>query len=121
VAARNTIDYYSYDGTVTNARAISPSLYRQPSGPREPSTITDDWSEKLIAAAAISTTATVSSDIYAVYFVIHGYQRSDCEDLGPTDPLVPSVAKRFLMVLDRSQVTRKGEKPRVLLMTELPM
>jgi hypothetical protein len=121
VAARNTIDYYSYDGTVTNARAISPSLYRQPSGPREPSTITDDWSEKLIAAAAIGDTATVSSDIYAVYFVLQGYQRSDCEDLGPTDPLVPSVAKRFLMVLDRSQVTRKGEKPRVLLMTELPM
>jgi hypothetical protein len=119
--ARDAIDYFSYDGTVTSSRATAPTLYRQPTGPREPSGITDDWSEKLLAAGAISTTATVSSDYYAVYFVVQGYQRSDCENLGPDDPLVPSVAKRFLMVLDRSQVTRKGEKPRVLLMTELPM
>jgi hypothetical protein len=121
IGAHDTIDYFSYDGTVTNSRATSFTLYREPTGGREASSIPDDWSEKLLAAGAISTISTVSSDYYAVYFVVQGYQRSDCEDLGPDDPLVPSIAKRFLMILDRSQVTRKGERPRVVLMTELPM
>jgi len=56
-----------------------------------------------------------------VWFVVHGYQRSDVEGLGPNDPLVPSVAKRNLMLLDRSNVTHKGEMPRGVLFTELPL
>jgi hypothetical protein len=34
--------------------------------------------------------------------------------------MIPSVARRFLMVIDRSQVTQLGQKPKVLLMQEVP-
>jgi hypothetical protein len=35
-------------------------------------------------------------------------------------PLVPSVARRFVMVIDRSKVVRKGDKPEILLFKEVP-
>ena len=84
-------------------------------------TVRDDYAEKLLIAQAALGSMTVRSDLFAVWFVVHGYQQSDTEGLGLNDPLKPSVAKRFLMVVDRSNVTRKGEKPRVLFLTELPM
>jgi hypothetical protein len=37
-----------------------------------------------------------------------------------TDPLVPTIRKRYVMVVDRSNVTEKGQSPRVLLFRELP-
>jgi hypothetical protein len=83
--------------------------------------VKDDWDEKLQIAAAAMGSATVRSDMFAVWFVVHGYQKSDTEGLKPEDVLTPSVAKRYLMVLDRSNVTRKGEKPRVVLFTEVPL
>lgn len=85
------------------------------------STINDAFADKLVVASAASGSISVRSDVFAVWFVVHGYQRSDTIDLGPDDPLVPSVARRFLMVLDRSNVTRKGDKPKVLLLKELPL
>jgi hypothetical protein len=84
-------------------------------------TIPDDWFEKLQLAAGVVGSTTVRSDLFAVWFVVHGYQRSDVENLKNSDPLVPSVAKRYLMVVDRSNVTHKGDKPRVVLFQELPM
>jgi hypothetical protein len=57
-----------------------------------------------------------------------GYTRSDVEDLNTTvdankqnEPLVPSIEKRYLMVLDRSNVVRPGDRPKVLLFKELPV
>lgn len=86
-----------------------------------PDAIINDYTEKLLVASGVMNSITVRSDVFAVWFVLHGYQRTDTENLGPNDPLVPSVAKRFLMVVDRSNVTRLGEKPKILLFTELPM
>lgn len=92
--------------------------------------IPDDYDEKLILANAVSNTASIRSDVFAVWFVLHGYQRSDVEGLRPypgdpaaagADPLVPTVAKRYLMIVDRSNVTRKGDKPRILMLQELPL
>ncbi|MBK7405168.1 MAG: hypothetical protein IPJ41_11185 [Phycisphaerales bacterium] len=65
--------------------------------------------------------ASVRSDIFAVWILMHGYQESDTKNLGVLDPLVPSVARRFLMVVDRSNVTSPGQKPRILLFKEVPL
>jgi hypothetical protein len=35
--------------------------------------------------------------------------------------LLPSIQRRFLMVIDRSNVTQLGEKPRIVLFKEVPM
>jgi hypothetical protein len=52
---------------------------------------------------------------------VHGYQQSDVENLGPADVLTPTIARRFVMVVDRSNVVKTGDKPRVLLFKEVPV
>ncbi|MBL8887843.1 MAG: hypothetical protein JNK16_14400, partial [Phycisphaerales bacterium] len=64
---------------------------------------------------------TVRSDTYAVWFIARGYQRSDVEGLPNTQPMAPSIERRFLMIIDRSNVTKVGQKPRVLAFVELPL
>jgi hypothetical protein len=86
--------------------------------------IRDDYAEKLAVVGSIAGTSSVRSDTFACWMVIHGYQRSDCEGLsstaGQADPLSPTIAKRYLMIVDRSNVTRLGDKPRILMMQEVP-
>ena len=64
----------------------------------------DGYDEKIAMANAVLNTISVRSDFYAVWFVVHGYQESDVANLRPEDPLVPSVRKRYLMVIDRTNV-----------------
>lgn len=118
------IDFQAKDNLKAGTPGTSSVLYKATPGATA-STVTDnivdDYQERLLVAAGVRNSITVRSDVFAVWFVIHGYQRSDTEGLGADDPLVPSIAKRFLMVVDRSNVTHAGEKPRILLFTELPM
>lgn len=88
---------------------------------------------------AVMNSVTIRSDVFAVWFVVNGYLPSDCEGLEPylgpgaadfgrgdaqearfSTPLVPTLSKRFLMVVDRSNVTRTGERPRIVMFEELP-
>ena len=42
-------------------------------------------------------------------------------DIPDEQPMVPSIAKRYVMVVDRSNVVNRGDKPRVLMLKEVPM
>ena len=87
----------------------------------QPDVIADDMGEKLALANNVLGNITVSSDVYAVWYVVHGYRESDVSDLRPGDPLVPSYARRYVMVVDRSNVQVEGEAPRVVYVREVPM
>lgn len=85
--------------------------------------LVNEWAEKLAVLGPAAGSASVRSDYYACWFVLHGYREADCLNLSNDkgDPLVPTIAKRYLMVIDRSNVTQRGQRPRVLVFTELPM
>lgn len=83
--------------------------------------IIDDYDEQLALFNGVANTVSVRSDVYAIWFVLHGYAREDVEGLRPSDPLTPSVARRYLIVLDRSNVRRAGDRPKILLFEELPL
>ncbi len=83
--------------------------------------IANDYEEQLAVLDAVMSTTDVRSDTFAVWFVVHGYQESDVADLRPDDPLVPSFARRYIMVVDRSNVTQRGQRPRILMMREVPL
>ncbi len=82
--------------------------------------IPNDYEERLAVLSGLLNTTTTRSDTFAVWFVVHGYRESDVKNLRPDDPLTPSYARRFLMVVDRSNVTTLGQKPRVVLFQEVP-
>ncbi|MBX3379132.1 MAG: hypothetical protein KF805_03475 [Phycisphaeraceae bacterium] len=79
------------------------------------------YQDKLKILSGLLGSISVRSDMYAVWFVARGYQRSDVEGLPALQPMVPSVERRFLMIIDRSNVTKVGQKPRVLAFVELPL
>ncbi|MCC6284307.1 MAG: hypothetical protein IT439_03240 [Phycisphaerales bacterium] len=83
--------------------------------------LANDYDEQLEILNGVLGSTTTRSDYFAVWFVMHGYTREDVEGLAPTDPILPTIARRFLLVLDRSAVTRPGDSPRVVLFKELPV
>jgi hypothetical protein len=92
-----------------------------------PSSAVDSYEEKLIIANALLNTVSVRSDIFCAYFVLNGYQQSDIDGLsnvageaGFDQPMVPTLKRRYMMVVDRSNVTKPGDKPKILMFQELP-
>ncbi|MBY0310813.1 MAG: hypothetical protein K2W85_01965 [Phycisphaerales bacterium] len=85
--------------------------------------VDESYADKLAIAAALTNTVSVRSDIFTIYFLVHGYSPEDIESVDgkPEEPLIPSVAKRFVMVLDRSNVVAPGDKPKVLMLREVPV
>jgi len=77
--------------------------------------------QQIAIANGVFNSATNRSDLFGVWFVVQGYQKSDVNGLDPAEPMVPSIQRRFFMVIDRSEVVKKGQKPRIVLMRELPM
>lgn len=91
-------------------------------GPIDVDAVRNDFAERIQVLSALSNVASVRSDVFACWFIVRGYTQEDCENLGPDDPMTPSVERRFLMVIDRSNVSslQKDPKPRVILFKELP-
>jgi hypothetical protein len=86
-----------------------------------PGGVPDSPSSANAIAAAVLNTISVRSDLFCVWFVVNSYTAADCEGLRPEDPLVPSSAKRYVMVVDRSNVVSSADKPRILMLQEVPL
>lgn len=118
----NSITRYGLDGKATFSPALDPAVTLDPSNSTQfgPDYIADDYGEKLTVASAILNSITVRSDVFCVWFVIHGYTP---EDVAVEDgfPMVPSIARRYVMVVDRSNVTEPGMRPRILMLKEVPL
>lgn len=111
----HSIDRLAYDSQDTTAPGVDAAT-----GTTSTDGIIDDYSERLALGNSVANLFSVRSDYYAVWFVLHGYAPSDVASLKPTDPLVPTVARRFLMIVDRSNVNVQGDEPQVVLFKELP-
>jgi hypothetical protein len=140
---RTNMDFLGFDAEATNDPGFTPPasvpygagasgrigidsvLYENPDNSagqpdRIPSNIPNSYKEQLAMINTILPSVSTRSDYFIVYFLVHGYQKSDC-DVGADDPLLPSIARRFVMVVDRSKVTRRGDKPEVILFKEVPV
>ena len=115
-----SIDQYGYDDKFSGKDGVT-TIMSQLFKNTDPGATVDDYAEKLAMANSVLGTLSVRSDFYAVWFVIQGYQESDVANLRPEDPLIPTIRKRYVMVVDRSNVIEPGDKPKILLMKELPL
>lgn len=95
--------------------------YRDAAGLPVASEVPNSYKEQLSIINSMLSSVSTRSDYFVCWFLVHGYQKSDVENLGANDPLVPSMARRFVMVVDRSKVTKAGDKPEVLLFKEVPI
>ncbi len=108
------------DGSPDDYVSLDLQVYGTKTNPREGQVI-DDYAERLAVANGILNTISVRSDYFAVWFVVQGFRESDVANLGEFDPLVPSFKKRYLMVVDRSNVIKEGQEPKILLLKEVPL
>lgn len=85
-----------------------------------PGDVPGSYESKIFIANAAASSLSVRSDIFTVYFVIQGYLPEDVvvED---DQPMIPSIQKRYVMVVDRSNVRARGDAPRIVLLQEVPM
>lgn len=111
-------------GTGEDAVSMSPNFVSEESGIADQfraGNVPNDYAEQLAIAAGVMNTTTTRSDFYAVWLVLQGFQESDVATLRENDPLVPSFKKRFLMVVDRSNVVEQGDAPQIVLFREVPL
>ena len=110
-------------GTSNDRKGINSLQFKDPSSATvDVDGLRNDFAERLQVLSALSNVTSVRSDVFACWFIVRGYTQEDCENLGPDDPMTPSVERRFLMIIDRSNVTslQKDPKPRVVMFKELP-
>ena len=142
VDSENSISRFALDGLATSSVAIASASYKQdraasildnnntdgrtlrpgtpPVLPDGPSRVPDNYEEKLGIANSILNMITVRSDVFCIWFIINGYTPEDVRvDAGY--PMVPSVARRYVMVVDRSNVDTPTTKPRIVMLREVPM
>jgi hypothetical protein len=77
------------------------------------------YDHKLAILNATTNTTSVRSDVFTVWYLVHGYSEEDVK-VQAGEVMEPSVKKRFVMTVDRSNVQKAGDKPRVLMLKELP-
>lgn len=117
-ASRNRFDRLGWDGDSIDNNAGTVGVSRLDSVD-DAGNLADEFGERFAVFNASAASLDVRSDVFAVWFVLHGYSAADVA-VGPDDPLLPSVRKRYLLVLDRSNVRRAGDEPRVVMFEELP-
>jgi hypothetical protein len=86
-----------------------------------PSAVPRNYTQQLEILNGVLNNVSNRSDVFIAWFQIQGFQRSDVENLGDNDPMTPSVNRRFVMVIDRSKVTKRGQKADILLFKEVPV
>jgi hypothetical protein len=89
--------------------------------PKIPSMVPNSYKEQLEIINGVLNNVTTRSDYFIVWFQLQGYQESDVKNLGPNDPMIPSVNRRFVMVVDRSKVFKRGQKADIVLFKEVPV
>lgn len=96
----------------------------------------DDAEERLAIYRALANTVSTRSDVYAAWFVIRGYDPRAIQSVevtrGTTAQAVaaktellrklhPTHESRWLAIFDRSNVREAADRPKLLLLTELPV
>ncbi len=105
----------------------------------------NDYDEQLVLTSQLMNLVTTRSDLFAVWFIVRGYTEADVSNLRGdinsigdpgADPMLPSLEKRYLMIVDRSKVgtwiDRNGDgieqeeseivsEPEIVLLREIPM
>ena len=121
----NSIDRFAPEAPFTPTpqlkTGLESTLWFDDSGAIDTDEMAFDYDQQLTIANAAINTITVRSDVFCVWFLVHGYLPSDVENLAPLDPMIPSIARRYVMVVDRSNVTQVGQQPNILLFQEVPI
>jgi hypothetical protein len=90
-------------------------------GNYSPDDLRGEYDQKLVPMQGLLATASTRSDYFICWFIVEGYRKEDTTKLTNADPMVPSIRRRFMMVLDRSQCISPGQPARIRAIKEVPL
>jgi hypothetical protein len=97
-------------------------LHRDPStGNYSPDQLQGEYDQKLVPMHGLLATASTRSDYFICWFIVEGYRKEDTTKLTNADPMVPSIRRRFMMILDRSQCVSPGQPAKIRAIKEVPL
>ena len=83
--------------------------------------VSGDAEETNLLLSGITNMITTRSDMFTVYFRIRSFrQNRDTGFWDATDPEYIVDDSRYVMLVDRSEVNRPSDKPRILYLEKLP-
>jgi hypothetical protein len=91
------------------------------SGNYSPDELQGEYDQKLIPMQGLLATASTRSDYFICWFIVEGYRKEDTTKLTNADPMVPSIRRRFMMILDRSQCISPGQPAKIRAIKEVPL
>jgi hypothetical protein len=92
----------------------------QPGGPVTDS-VAEDLEEQNLLFAGLSNLVTTRSDVFTVYFKVRSFRQNPVTRVwDATDPEQIVDEARYVMLVDRSDVNRPTDKPRILYLEKLP-
>ena len=83
--------------------------------------VTGDVEEANLLFAGISNLITTQSDVFTVHFKVRSFRQNPVTgiwDATDTEQIVDE--RRYVMLVDRSQVNNPGDRPRILYLEKLP-
>ncbi|MBU6414072.1 MAG: hypothetical protein KGS45_11425 [Planctomycetes bacterium] len=96
-------------------------LHKNTSGTYTVDGLQGEYDQKLIPMQGLLATASTRSDYFICWFIVEGYRKEDTTKLTNADPMVPSIRRRFMMVLDRSQCISPGQPAKIRAIKEVPL
>jgi hypothetical protein len=86
-----------------------------------PDKVAGDVEESNLLYTGVSNLVTTRSDVFTVYFKVRSFRQNPATGRwDATDPEMIVDESRFVMLVDRSEVDRPNEKPRILYLEKLP-
>ncbi|MCH8344488.1 MAG: hypothetical protein IH983_10925 [Planctomycetes bacterium] len=90
-------------------------------GVTQPDNVATDVEEQNLLFAGISNLITTRSDMFTVYFKIRSFRQNPVtRKWDATDPESIVDDSRYVMLVDRSEVNRPTDKPKILYLEKLP-
>lgn len=122
----NSIDSLGRDGAELPWAGLSSMLIkRNPTdddrAQRVAPSASDTLDQRLALVNAAINSVSVRSDVFCVWFKLIGFTPEDVQVDSDADPMIPSVQRRFVMIVDRSGVNAVGRAPKILLFKEVPV
>ncbi len=90
-------------------------------GVRQPDEVAGDIEESNLLFSGVSNIVTTRSDVFTVYFKVRSFRQNPITGFwDATDRKYILDDSRYVMLVDRSQVNRPTDKPRILYLERLP-
>ena len=87
----------------------------------QPDNVATDAEERNLLFAGISNLITTRSDMFTVYFKVRSFRQNRVTGIwDATDPEYIVDDSRYVMLVDRSEVNRPTDKPKILYLEKLP-